>query len=439
MTKDHADSVRWLNAKKRMLDTGRAPLDDGIDSMVHTEQMRILSCLKVVYFCECEDIPLDKYPSHWKLLCELNTPNMLAFDEYGSYVNPVSGREMMLAIRDHVKKHILADICASPFYSVLIDESTDRTMEKHLIVYVTYVSNRGKGRANCCFVELLPIDNADAKSIFDALTQFLEDIVLNVNKLIAIATDGASVMTNKLWQQRMDLCLILMCMLLLTKLLIKSWLGKSGKRHEELWKIMSEYDLGDVKALQIYSEQWLSRGKVMERLVNIMPAILEQWNYREKKWYEYATMFVVQFMIHLSVNILVELNKLNVEFKRQEMDMTTIGALIDLTFEKLTRRYLTNDAKNFGVGSHYLSTFLGMAKEGKLVYIYANGKSHSHALKFKPIIKVKKGKKATDTSECEEKDIENEDVENLDLNAFPKEIGSLDECIAMAKSYVQNI
>ncbi|MCO5572265.1 hypothetical protein L7F22_026018 [Adiantum nelumboides] len=196
MTKDHADSVRRLNAKKRMLDTGRGPLDDGMDSMVHTEQMRILSCLKVVYFCACEDIPLDKYPSHCQLLRDLNMPNMLASDEYGSYVNPVSGREMMLAIRDNVKKHILADICASLFYSVLIDESTDRTMEKHLIVYVTYLSNRGKGRAKCCFVESLPVDNADAKSIFDALTQFLEDIGLNVNKLIAIATDGASVMTG---------------------------------------------------------------------------------------------------------------------------------------------------------------------------------------------------------------------------------------------------
>ncbi|MCO5594792.1 hypothetical protein L7F22_048826 [Adiantum nelumboides] len=275
----------------------------------------------------------------------------------------------MLAIRDHVKKQMLADMCASPF------------------------NNKGKGCAKCYFVALLPIANANAKSIFDAMTQFLEDIGLNVNKLIAIAIDGASMMighkTCVIARFQMDMPCIMgvHCIAHRQTLAAKdgfvshphvyafvdkvankvySWLGKSGKRHEELWKIMCEYDLGDVKALQIYSVQWLSRGKVMERLVNIMLAVLEQWKCREKTC---------------------------VEFQRQEMDVTTIGALIDLAFEKLTRRYLTNDAKNFGVGSHYLSTFLGMTKESKLVYVDATGKSHSHIVKFKPILKLKRAKR----------------------------------------------
>ncbi|MCO5564736.1 hypothetical protein L7F22_018404 [Adiantum nelumboides] len=85
---------------------------------------------------------------------------------------------------------MLADMYANPFYFVLIDESTDRTMEKHLTVYVTYVSNEEKARAECCFVEMLPNGNADAKSIFDVITQFLD-----MNKVIAIAIDGASVIT----------------------------------------------------------------------------------------------------------------------------------------------------------------------------------------------------------------------------------------------------
>ncbi|KAH7439135.1 hypothetical protein KP509_04G046800, partial [Ceratopteris richardii] len=69
---------------------------------------------------------------------------------------------------------------------------------------------------------------------------------------------------------------------------VYSWLGKFSKRHDELWKIMSEYDMLDVKALQIHSVRWLSRGQVMERLVNMMPAILQQWEQSEKKWYKKA-------------------------------------------------------------------------------------------------------------------------------------------------------
>ncbi|MCO5601980.1 hypothetical protein L7F22_056107 [Adiantum nelumboides] len=41
---------------------------------------------------------------------------------------------------------------------------------------------------------------------------------------------------------------------------VYSWLGKSAKRHTELWKIMSDYDIIDAKALQIRSMRWLSRG-----------------------------------------------------------------------------------------------------------------------------------------------------------------------------------
>ncbi|KAI5065447.1 hypothetical protein GOP47_0020142, partial [Adiantum capillus-veneris] len=85
LTNDHTDSVRLLNAKKRMEDTGRGPLDDGMDSMVHLEQMPIVTCMKLVYFCACEDIPLDKYLSHCKFLREMHMPNMPASEEYGSH------------------------------------------------------------------------------------------------------------------------------------------------------------------------------------------------------------------------------------------------------------------------------------------------------------------------------------------------------------------
>ncbi|MCO5601090.1 hypothetical protein L7F22_055209 [Adiantum nelumboides] len=476
LTRDHKDAVRILNARKRIKDAGKGPLDHGIETIVHTEHARILTCMKLVYFYACEDLPLEKYPTQCRLLRELGTPNIPASDEYGSYVNPVSGREMLLANKDHVKQQMLADMCASPFYSVLIDESMDRTMEKHLIIYVLYVGDGGKGRTRCCFVELLPVDNANAKGIYEAVSKFLSDNGLDIKKLIAIATDGASVMVEHKtgvvarFQAVMPRIMGVHCIAHRQALAAKdgfvshphvytfvdkvankvySWLGRSAKRHTELWKIMSDYDIMDVKALQIHSVRWFSRGQVMERLVNIMPAVLEQWQRREKTWYGHATIFVVQFMIHLLADVLIDLNKLNVEFQRHEMDVTIISAMIDLTFEKLTRRYLSSDARNFGIGSKYFSSFLGMAKEGTLVYTDASGKSHTHVLKFKAIPQDKKKKKKTKTGEAKEASeaieaSESEgDDEDLDLNMLPedsvKKTGSLEECISMRQTYVQNI
>ncbi|MCO5592330.1 hypothetical protein L7F22_046331 [Adiantum nelumboides] len=391
LTRDHKDVVRILNARKRIKDAGKGPLDHGIETIVHTEHARILTCMKLVYFCACEDLPLEKYPTQCRLLRELGTPNIPASDEYGSYVNPVSGREMLLAIKDHVKQQMLADMCASPFYSVLIDES--------VVARFQAVMPRIMG-VHC-------IAHRQALAAKDGVVSH-PHVYTFVDKV-----------ANKVY----------------------SWLGRSAKRHTELWKIMSDYNIMDVKALQIHSVRWLSRGQVMERLVNIMPAVFEQWQRREKTWYGHATIFVVQFMIHLLADVLIELNKLNVEFQRHEMDVTIISAMIDLTFEKLTR--------NFGIGSKYLPSFLGMAKEGTLVYTDASGKSHTHVLKFKAIPQDKKKKKKTQTSEAKEASeaieaSESEgDDEDLDLNMLPedsvKETGSLEECISMGQTYVQNI
>ncbi|KAH7421532.1 hypothetical protein KP509_13G062500 [Ceratopteris richardii] len=326
---------------------------------------------------------------------------------------------------------LILDIRASPFYSLLIDESTDQA---------------GKGPTKCAFVELLAVENANAKCIYDAISAFINENMLDIRKLIAIATNGASVMIGhktgvlSRFQESMPHIMGVHCIAHRQALAAKdgfathpnifafvdkvankvySWLGKSSKRHEELWKIMHEYDMLDTRALQIHSVRWLSRGQVMERLVNIMSAILHQWEHSEKKWYKSITIFAVQFMIHFLVDVLNELNKLNMEFQWHDMDVTIISALLDLTIEKLKWRYIDVDVKNFGQGSPYLSSFLKMAKDSMLFYEDASGNSHAHALRYEAIPMDAKKKRAKENNEGNK--------------------GSLDECVLIAIAYVKNI
>ncbi|KAH7439136.1 hypothetical protein KP509_04G046900 [Ceratopteris richardii] len=409
--------------------------------------------MKIILFCALEDIPLEKYPSHCRLLRDLGTPSM------PSYINAVLGREMLIVIHDYVKLQLMFEIRSSLFYSLLIDESTDRTIHKHLIIYILYITNWGKSHVKCDFVELLAVENGSAKCIYDVVTKFLSDNMLDMHKLIAIATDGASVMIGHKtgivvrFQESMPYIMGVDCIAHRQALAAKdgfithahvyafvdkvankvySWLGKSSKRHDELWKIMSEYGMLDVKALQIHSIRWLSRGQVMERLVNMMPTILQQWEQSEKKWYKKSL-----FMIDFLDDVLKELNKINMEFQWHEMDVTSISAMLELTIEKLKRRYLDVDANNFGLNSPYLSSFLKIAKDFELLYEDANGDSHVHALRCEPIpidIKRKNAKELNDSKH---------DDDGIDLNALPcdnaKYNGCLDECISMAKVYVTNI
>ncbi|KAH7331520.1 hypothetical protein KP509_20G037900 [Ceratopteris richardii] len=420
--------------------------------------------MKIVYFCALEDIPLEKYQSHCRLLRELGTPNMPASEEYGSYMNAVSAREMLLAIKHHVKMQLILDIHASPFYSLLIDESTDRTIKKHLIIYVLYVTDAGKGPTKCAFVELLAVENANAKCIYEAINAFINENMLDIRKLIAIATDGASVMIGhktgvlSCFQESMPHIMGVHCIAHRQALAAKdgfithphifafvdkvankvySWLGKSSKRPEELWRIMHEYDMLDTRALQIHAVRWLSRGQVMERLVNIMPAILHQWEHGEKRSYKNITIFSVQFMIHFLANVFKELNKLSMEFQRHEMDVSRISAMLGFTIEKFKGRYLDVDVQTFGHGSPHLSSLLQMTKGSMLFYEDVSGQSHAHVLRFEAMPMDGKKKRVKEISDSDGDDDE------IDLNTLPNnnegDNGSLDECISIAKAYIKNI
>ena len=65
----------------------------------------------------------------------------------------------------------------------------------------------------------------------------------------------------------------------------------------------------------------------MEWLVKLMPALLRDWELGEKKMYEMATLFQLQFCIHLFADVLIELNKLNQKFQEYHVDITSIGLL----------------------------------------------------------------------------------------------------------------
>ena len=61
----------------------------------------------------------------------------------------------------------------------------------------------------------------------------------------------------------------------------------------------------------------------MDRLVKIMPALLQEWKHDNKKMYEMGTIFQVQFCIHLLEDVLTELNKLSQRFQEEHIDITS--------------------------------------------------------------------------------------------------------------------
>jgi hypothetical protein len=67
--------------------------------------------------------------------------------------------------------------------------------------------------------------------------------------------------------------------------------------------------------------------------------------------YELETIFQIQFCIHLLVDVLIELNKLNQKFQEDHVDITSIGTTLDVTINMVFSRHI------WGMCSAYILFF----------------------------------------------------------------------------------
>ena len=192
-----------------------------------------------------------------------------------------------MAIKNHTRNHLYDEISGGPLFSILIDEHIDHTLGKHLISYVLYFNESGKGEPHCKFVRLLRVENMRVEAIYNFINAFILERNLIKKKLVAFASDGASAMIGKnngaisKFQSMMLDILGLHCVAYREALAIKNayimshahvfsfkldafvdkvcpLLGKTTNTHNELKEIMKRYGKGDLKVLRIHLIRWLS-------------------------------------------------------------------------------------------------------------------------------------------------------------------------------------
>ena len=69
----------------------------------------------------------------------------------------------------------------------------------------------------------------------------------------------------------------------------------------------------------------------MTCLLQCMLVLLELFIDEEPHWYEIMCSFIFRFYLNLLVDVLQELNKLNLKFQYDIVDITTITATINIT------------------------------------------------------------------------------------------------------------
>lgn len=119
-----------------------------------------------------------------------------------TYGSEQSMQEMLQAISFAIEEDLLQNICASPFYSIVLDEATDLSTVKQLGLVVQYLDIQ-LAISHTRYLKLIDLAQAaraTADVVVDAVTRYLETTASPspcLAKIAGAACDGASVMLGR--------------------------------------------------------------------------------------------------------------------------------------------------------------------------------------------------------------------------------------------------
>ncbi|KAI5083925.1 hypothetical protein GOP47_0000094 [Adiantum capillus-veneris] len=347
----HEAKAMWKEQEKRSM----VPLSKHIAEIHDAEMERIVTCMQIAWYVLRRFMPIEEYAKQCGFQKFMGTPNMTIVNEYSSY---------------------------SPWYALQVDESTDVSTMQYMILYVTYIENAGNGEICTKFIDLLRPKSASAESLFDALVSYLKLVDFPMQKLVGIATDGATVMSGQhtglvtRLREKVPHLISFHCIA-----------HRQALAAGDAFKTNKEFKYVDKLARKVY--EWTSRsakrhvflgeaGQVMVSIVRIMPALLTVLKSEDATLYGYLTTYKVQFLFHFFADVLGELNVLNSNFQEEHPDIASIGDHIESVMESLRLSFFGDI---FSADTRYMEDFLKKvsAQMGLMIFKDNANVVHSHS------------------------------------------------------------
>lgn len=200
-------------------------------------------------------------------------------------------------IATDIKSQLNNDIQESVFFSLQLDESTDVSDTSQLCIIIKMVFDDFSMKEE--FLKVLPLKGRTRGSdIYSSFKQYLQDDSIPLEKLSAITTDGAPAMKGNnnglialckkdpifpkfasyhciIHQEVLCSKVIPFQHIIQTVTKIINSIRAAAMQHR-LFKLLLQDDDAEFEDLITHTEvRWLSKGKVLERFLNLLPQVKE--------------------------------------------------------------------------------------------------------------------------------------------------------------------
>ncbi|GBB99207.1 hypothetical protein RclHR1_03450002 [Rhizophagus clarus] len=283
------------------------------------DKLKIISLMRNVYFCSKNNQAINIFPELCKLVSiqiknnkeyfassktsVLKQPeeNNITKTQYGSYTNSNAGNEFLESICHVIEESLFNELNSSKFWSILIDESTTITDNKHLAIVSKYLVNNTPYMR---YLGMLNLEETDASYIFNQIRLFALSKNLKFNSLIHFGSDGASTMTghrsgvstrlkqlnpfmssnhciaHRLHLAGKDASSKVVYFKNYEKILhrIYSYFSRSYKRQRMLHAMQDINDEPILEVLNLIETRWLSLSNVVGNLYKIIDSVLASLN-----------------------------------------------------------------------------------------------------------------------------------------------------------------
>uniref|UniRef100_A0A915I3F4 HAT C-terminal dimerisation domain-containing protein n=1 Tax=Romanomermis culicivorax TaxID=13658 RepID=A0A915I3F4_ROMCU len=323
-----------------------------------------LHSLFACHLKQLEDEWINENPENCK-----STPFNLS--GMNSHTSNFSSYQFLDAMNKYVENDQLAELRDSKSFSIHIDESTDISKTKLLLVYTQHV-HVASGAVKHMFRKAIELENLDAKAISKKILSYFEENEIDGRKLVMFTSDGAAVMLGSKNGTAMRIkralniphVISFHCVAHLEALGVKDICMKP--EHESIMRL--EYTLNDlVNFLNTHkhrielkslanlldteftnlapwiSVRWLSQSLCVQSVVKNLPLVLM---YLENSSHDYPLaeglfkrMKSVDFLvkIHALNDVLMHLNTLNELYQREKLHPYDVKLFADSVCTLLTK------------------------------------------------------------------------------------------------------